>query len=239
MNGTAYVTGAERGLGLALTRELLALGYEVFAGSYHETHPELDALGAAPAARLHVLPLDVTDKQSVDAAAAKIAGVTRRLDLLINNAGLAIDRSNSILDPFFFEDMHAVMEVNAFGPLRVTKSVIELLRRSDRGVLVNISSIAASIASLTRTRQYAYTMSKVAMNMQSKLIRNHLGPEGLTVLAVHPGVMPTLILGDPEITKNAPVTTEESAKGIVALARREWAPDDHFFVDYQGNPIPW
>lgn len=239
MSRTAYVTGAERGLGLALVRELLQHEYAVFAGSFHETHPELDELAARHGGRLEVLPLDVTDQRSVDAAAERVAGRERRLDLLINNAGLALDRSKTMEEPFYWDDMHAVMEVNAFGPLRVTKSVIDYLRASDHAVLVNISSIAGSIASLTRTHQYAYTMSKAALNTQSKLIRNHFGPEGLTVLVVHPGAMPTLILGDPEITKNAPVTPEDSARGIVALTQRPWSPDDHMFVDYEGTPIPW
>ncbi|MFW5689190.1 MAG: SDR family NAD(P)-dependent oxidoreductase, partial [Spirochaetota bacterium] len=222
MERRAYVTGTERGLGLALTAELLERGYRVYAGAYHADHPELDELGERSGGRLRVLPLDVTDQDSVDAAAGAIAVDGGRLDLLINNAGLALDRSRTMEDPFYWDDMHAVMEVNAFGPLRVTRSVIDFLRASDRGVLVNISSIAGSIGSLTRTHQYAYTMSKAALNTQSKLIHNHFGPEGLTVLVVHPGAMPTLILGDPEVTRSAPVTTGESARGIVALAERTW-----------------
>ena len=239
MRKRAYVTGAERGLGLALTEELLTQGFVVFAGRYRNEQDDLAELGVRHSGSLHILELDVTNQDSVDAAARKIGETGEKLDLQINNAGLALDRSATMLDSFYWDDMHSVMEVNAFGPLRVTKSVIEYLRKSDHPVLVNISSIAGSTTSLTRTHQYAYTMSKSALNTQSKLIRNHFAGEGLTVLVIHPGAMPTLILGDPEVTRDAPVTTAESARGIVALARREWSADDPMFMDYLGNPIPW
>lgn len=239
MISTAYVTGADRGLGLALVEELLHHSYTVFAGSFLREHPELDGLASGNPGRLFVVPLDVTDGASVAAAAGSISAHTDHLNLLINNAGSAVDRSRTILDELYFEDMHAIMEINAFGPLRVTKSVLPLLLRSDRKLLINISSIAASVGTITRNTQYAYTMSKASLNMQSKLIKNHFGQDGLIVLAVHPGAMPTLILGDPEITKNAPVQPAESARGIVRLTERPWAPGDAMFVDYLGNPIPW
>jgi NAD(P)-dependent dehydrogenase (short-subunit alcohol dehydrogenase family) len=239
MNSIAYVTGADRGLGLALVAELLGNSWEVYAGSYLSEHADLDRLAAGAPALLHVLPLDVTDQHSVDAAAAAITSGARRLNLLINNAGTALDRSRTILDDLYFDDMHLIMEVNAFGPLRVTKSVLPLLLRGEPRTLINISSIAASIGTITRNTQYAYTMSKVALNMQSRLLRNHLGEKGLVVLAVHPGAMPTLILGDLEKTKNAPVKPEESARGIVALAQSYRGGDEPQFVDYLGNAIPW
>ncbi|HUZ18879.1 MAG TPA: SDR family NAD(P)-dependent oxidoreductase [Spirochaetia bacterium] len=235
----AYVTGADRGLGLALVAELLRHSYQVFAGSFLSEHPELDRLAQENPGRVHVLRLDVTDQKSVDAAAAAIAKTTDRLNLLINNAGTAVDRSRTILDELHFDDMHTIIEVNAFGPLRVTKSVVPLLLKADPKVLINISSVAASLGTITRSTQYPYTMSKVSLNMQSKLIKNHFGNDGLVVLAVHPGAMPTLILGDPEITKNAPVKPEDSARGIVALAERTWSEGDPMFLDYQGKPIPW
>jgi len=236
---TAYVTGADRGLGLALCAELLRNDYRVFAGSYLDARQELDRLAATHSEDLLVLPLDVASQRSVDEAAAKVAEATSSLNLLINNAGIAVERSKTLADDLYIEDMRTLMEVNTFGPLRVAKSVLNLLLAATPKTLINISSMAGSVANLTRINQYGYTMSKAALNMQSKLIRNHFGPEGLNVLAVHPGGMPTLILGDPEITKNAPVKPEESARGIVALAGRKWGADEHFFVDYQGSPIPW
>lgn len=239
MGRYAYVTGADRGLGLALAAELLAGSYEVFAGSYLPEQPDLLRLAERHPGRLHIIPLDVTSDQSAKEAAAAISARTDNLNLLINNAGTAVDRSKTIVDELFFDDMHAIFEVNTFGPLRVTRSVLPLLLRGEPRVLVNISSIAASLSTITRKHQYAYTMSKAALNMQSKLIRNHFGEEGLTVLAVHPGAMPTLILGDAEITKNAPVLPAESAKGIVRLATTPRGADDPMFVDYLGTPIAW
>lgn len=236
MDNIAYVTGADRGLGIALVQELLRRSYTVFAGSYLDAHGDLDNL-ASP--QLIVVPLDVTDDGSVNASARIIESSTDHLNLLVNNAGMAVDRSRTIQDTLYFDDMRRIMEVNAFGPLRVAKSVLHLLLRSERKTIVNISSIAGSIGTITRNTQYAYAMSKASLNMQSKLIRNHFGPDGLIVLVVHPGAMPTLILGDARITKDAPVATSESAVGILNLVDRDWAADDGFFVDHLGNPIPW
>lgn len=235
----AYVTGSERGLGLAIARELTQRGYRVFAGAFLAEHGELDSLAAAYPDQVRVVPLDVTSQDSVQSAAKAVRSAAGSLDLLVNNAGLAIDRSKTILEPLVFEDMLRIYEVNALGPLRVTQSVLDLLTRGNRGVLLNISSIAGSIEKLSRTTQYGYTMSKAAVNVQSKLIRNHLGPKGLTVLAVHPGAMPTLILGDPDITKKAPVSTERSARGIVDLSERDWPTEGPLFVDFEGTPLPW
>lgn len=239
MSSSVFVTGADRGLGLALVEELIARSYRVFAGGYLPDHPELDDLAAAHGGQLFVLPLDVTDDESTAQAARFIAERADSLDVLINNAGIAVDRSRTLLEPLYFDDMRRIMETNAFGALRVTKSVLDLLLRSERKVLVNVSSMAASIGTITRSTQYGYTMSKAAINMQSKLIRNHFADAGLHVIAVHPGAMPTLILGDPEITKNAPVQPAESARGIVNLIENPPEKDGPLFVDYLGEPIPF
>ncbi len=88
---------------------------------------------------------------------------TDYLHVLINNAGIARDRLGTIMDKSYFEDIRAMFETNTSGPLRVTQSVLDLLLRGEPKILVNISSLAESIGSVTRVNQYGYTMSKAAL----------------------------------------------------------------------------
>lgn len=235
----AYVTGADRGLGLGLVKVLLEHDYKVFAGSYMPDWHELKEVQAKYPDDLIVLPLDVTDDQSVSQAALTISTHTDHLNLLINNAGSARDRSGTILEPQYYDDIRRLYETNALGPLRVTQSVIHMLLKANDKTLVNISSIAGSVGSVTRIHQYGYTMSKSAINMQSKLIHNHFKEEGLRVFVIHPGWMRTHIFGDIQRMEKAPLEPIDSARSIVELIRTKQVEDDQIYMDYTGMPLPW
>lgn len=236
---TAYVTGAERGLGLALVKLLLERDYTVFAGYYLADLPALAALVKEYPDRLVTMSLDVTSEEQVLAAARTIRSRTDSLNLLINNAGSAIDRSGTILDELYFDDMRRLMEINAYGPLRVTQSVIDLLLKPEWKMLVNISSVAGSVGLLTRTGQYGYTMSKSALNMQTKIIYNHFHDQGLQVRAIHPGWMRSLLFGDLDRMKDAPLESIDSAQKIMDLIHTDKDPGTDFFMDYTGKILPW
>lgn len=235
----AYVTGADRGLGHGFVVELLQRGYEVYAGCYKPNEGELPETKSRYPAELTIVPLDVRDNDSVAGAAAAIRERTDELHLLINNAGQAIDRSGTILDPLYDEDVLRLYDVNAVGPLRVTHSVIPLLRRAERKTIVNISSVAGSVASVTRMHQYGYTMSKAALNMQTKLLHNHLAGEGFRVLAIHPGWMRSYLFEDIERMKDAPYEPRQSAKQIVDLIESGAGAEGSLYMDNEGNPLPW
>ena len=126
------------------------------------------------------------------------------------------------------------MNVNSFGPLRVVQQFQSLLEKGEGKLIINISLEAGSIADCRRENQFAYCMSKAALNMQSKILQNYLSPRGFKVLAVHPGWMRTN-MGRP----NAAISPDESAEGIFRLALREWNADDPIYMDYQGVPLPW
>lgn len=240
MKKTAYVTGADRGLGLALTQELLEQEYKVYAGSYMPDWHELKKLTEKYTDdQLKIIPLDVSDNKSVLNAAEEITADTNELNLVINNAGIAKDRSGTIYDEQYYDDILALYNVNTLGPLRVTQSILSLLLNAKDKTLVNISSIAGSVSGVTRVTQYGYTMSKTALNMQSKLIHNHLKDEGVKVLAIHPGAMKSYIFGDLSVTKNAPVTTNEAAESIVQLIHSKKTIDDSLYMDYKGETISW
>lgn len=234
---TVYVTGADRGLGLALTKALLEQGCRVFAGSFLPDWPELAEVKESAGERLTVLPLDVTNEESVNQAAETIRQQTAALDVVINNAGIYRDRSGTVLDELNFEDMQRIYNTNALGPLRVTHSVIQLLLQGSRKLLVNISSEAGSVSQCFRKSEFGYTMSKAALNMQSVLLSNHLKPMGVKVLAVHPGYVRSYMLG--KFNEEGTVEAKESAQGICQLIETQTDLDGPIYMDFRGKPMNW
>lgn len=233
MAETVFITGAGRGLGFSLAEKFLNEGWRVFAGK-HVTEERLRALGERFPQTLTVVPLDVTDEASVVQAARTVSELTDALDVLINNAAVYLEGARPALEDDAGAHWLRTFDVNTLGPLRVTRQFLPLLERGRRKLIINISSEAGSIADCWRDREYAYCMSKAALNMQSKILHNYLTPKGFKVLAIHPGWMRT-DMGGP----NADIDPGESAAGIFALVRREWSPDDPIYMDYQGRPMRW
>lgn len=234
---TAYVTGCDRGLGLALAKVLFAEGYKVFAGSYLTDWPELTEL-AEKEPNLRIVPVDIASDKSVAKAADIVAAETDRLDILINNAAIYRDRSEDILGDLYFEDMLNMYNTNTLGTLRVTQSVIRLLMNGEGKRIVNISSEAGSIADNWRKREYGYCMTKAAVNMQSAILQNHVKEFGIKVMCFHPGWVRSYMSG--KFNDQATVEAIDSAKGIVAQALK---PQDitelPTYIDYTGKPLPW
>lgn len=236
MKTGVLVTGADAGLGLSLVKRFLQGEFAVFAGVYR-SDAELHKLVSEYGDALALIPLDVAEMDSVRDAARQVAGRTKTLDIVINNAGIHLVKNPSqSLEQLDFENQQfqQTMEVNTFGPLRVVQQFQPLLENSERKLIINISSEAGSIADCRRENQFAYCMSKAALNMQSKILQNYLESRGFKVLAVHPGWMRTN-MGGP----NATISPDESAEGILQLALREWKADDPIYMDYRGVPLPW
>ncbi|GAE33970.1 SDR family oxidoreductase [Halalkalibacter akibai] len=237
MKKTVYITGADRGLGLALSKAFLESGFKVFAGRFMSDWAELDEVKKEFGDDLDILTLDVTDQSSVDQAAEYIKDQAGSLDILINNAAIFVDRSTDIFGEFNYEDMMNHYNVNALGPLRVSKSVVPLLMKGTSKILANISSEAASLADSWRVKEYGYCMSKSALNMQLTILQNQLSEHGIKVLAFHPGYVKTYIMGD--FNHEATIEASESAAGIMNEILKAPAINEHMYIDYQGNKINW
>lgn len=237
MKQTVYITGADRGLGLALSRVFLEDGYHVFAGRYLDDWTELNELQEKYKNSLQIVSLNVNDQQSVDDAAELIRDESGRLDILINNAAIFQDRSENIFGKFYYDDMRALYETNVFGPLRVSQSVLPLLMKGEGKMLANISSEAGSLADSWRKKEYGYSMTKAALNMQLTILQNQLAEFEIKVLALHPGYVKTYIMGD--FNHEATIEASESAEGIKKQILKFPPVDDHMFIDYQGNKMNW
>ena len=237
MEKTVYITGADRGLGFALAQKFLDEGYTVFAGRYFEEWKWLDDLKKEYPERLSIVELDLKKDSTVKKAKAEIEKKTDSLDILVNNAGIFASDVGDILGELNFEIMEEMYEVNSLGPLKVTHSVIDLLLAGEEKLLLNISSEAGSIEDCWREKEYGYAMSKSAVNMQSKIIQNHLQEKGLKVFAIHPGYLKTYMLG--EKNEEADIEPEESAAEIYKNFVENRDQFDEIYYDYQGQKLPW
>lgn len=222
----ALVTGANRGIGLELTRQLLESGYSVHA-TYRKTEGGLTEL-VHPLLHLH--QLDVRSDEAIAAVASVIDG---GLDLLINNAGIADGRWASVED-IDFEIVSEVMEVNAIAPVRVTRGLLPALERAGGGTVVMMTSLMASIADCHSGRSYAYRASKTALNMLTVAMKNELVDRNISLMLLHPGWVET-DMGGP----NAPLQPKESVEGILNRIHEQTLEMSGRFVQYDGAHLPW
>ena len=233
----AFVTGCDHGVGLALAEQLAGRGYAVAACRLNDQETQLDRLAERYPNQIVILPLNIASDESVAGAASQVPFPA--LDLLINNAGILGHMENGPEEDLDFALMQRVINVNAFGALRVTVALLPLLRKGVGKTVVNISSEAGSIRDCERTGWFGYCMSKAANNMQGTLIHNTLRREGGRVFQMHPGHVATYMRGHLDTT--ARITPEVSAAGILSTVLDQQHPMGNrpLYLDYQGKELPW
>ncbi len=236
---TAFVTGADRGLGFALCEGLLARGWRVLAGQNMPEWTGLAELENHDPDRLRVVPLDVRSSESAQAAAQAVAALTDHIDVLINNAGVNSPTSpRTIREPQDYAEMHRLYDVNAVGPVRVVEAFLPLMETSTLKRLCFVSSEAGSIGAAQRISWFGYTMSKAALNMATRILFNHLRPEGFTFRVYHPGWVRSYISGTKGV--EADLEPEEAAVPALGYFLDAEVDEDRLVLrDYQGQEWPW
>lgn len=244
MPSTALITGADRGLGLALSAGLLERGFRVFAGQHLADWPELSELAAGHAGALTIVPLDISSLDSAQAAARTVARHTDRLDLLVNNAGInALGREQKIAAGQDYDEMHRLYDVNALGSLRAVEAFLPLLQKSPLKRLCFVSSEAGSVGRARRQAWYAYCMSKAALNMGVKILFNDLRPQGYSFRLFHPGGINSYIGGSG--VKGSKSGREPAEAAVPALdyflgSLEKPADEDRLVMrDWRGEEWPW
>ncbi|WP_276355137.1 SDR family NAD(P)-dependent oxidoreductase [Cohnella caldifontis] len=243
MSKVACVTGADRGLGHALTVEMLQRGYTVYAGQYMPQWEALGKLSDEWPSRIRIVRLDISSEESVREAAGRIASEAGRLDILINNAGIIAesDKTSSVFGEIDYGQIQRMYAVNALGPLRMVQALSGLLMNGETKLVVNISSEAGQVGQAWREGWYGYCMSKSALNVQSNILHNELRRRGGKVLVVHPGWMKTYMGG--ELSEEGDLTAEEAASQIAAVIHRHSEDGTErahpLFVDYKGEEMAW
>jgi NAD(P)-dependent dehydrogenase (short-subunit alcohol dehydrogenase family) len=228
----ALVTGANRGIGREVARQLAERGYQVLlsARDGEQAAAAAGELSQATGASVTPLTLDVADAASIAAAAQSVHAEPGRLDVLVNNAGIGSDFGVSGLEPDF-EVMQRTLETNFYGAYRLTVALLDLLRRSAHPRIVNVSSGMGAVAEMGGWSP-GYRVSKAALNAMTRILSTELKAEGVLVNSACPGFVNS-DMGGP---MGAQKSVEDGAAGIVWLAS---LPDDGptggFFRD--GRPV--
>lgn len=236
---SALITGANKGIGFEIARQLGVNEYSVWLGCRDAERGQRAAAELRKAGiDAHALLLDVTSDISVAEAVSKFAKVSEHLDVLINNAGINIDRRRA--SETKINNMRNVYEVNAFGPVRVTLAFLKFLRKAEHARVVMMSSSLGSIAAVLdpTSETYdvnllSYNSSKAALNMITVMFAKDLHAEGIKVNAVNPG------FADTDLNQHhGHRSVEEAARIAVKLATiGENGPTAGFFHDGYFNDL--
>ncbi|NDJ55116.1 MAG: SDR family oxidoreductase [Chloroflexi bacterium] len=233
MTQIALITGANRGIGYQVCKQLAARGLEVILTSRDEKRgraavAELEGEGYSVAYH----QLDVSDETSIQALLEWIMQTYRRLDMLVNNAGVYPDEGVSVFN-VEAETVRSAFEINTLGPFMMCQALVPLMRQHNYGRVVNVSSGGGAICEGMGSYTFAYKMSKVGLNALTRVVASEVRGYNIKVNAMCPGWVRTE-MGGP----SAPRSVEQGADTAVWLATLpDDGPTDGFFRDRQ--PIAW
>lgn len=229
---SVLITGASRGLGLEFARQYLNDGWHVLATCRNPAGAEkLTRLAKNAGDNLAIVAIDVTKPESIRKAATQLGGSA--IDLLINCAGIT-GASGQRPGNIDYDSWAQVFDVNTMGPMRVLESFIDHIARSQRRLVVSITSGMGSLADNTSGGSIAYRSSKAALNMAMRSAAIDLAPRGISCLVVNPGWVKT-DMGGP----NATLTPQESVSAIRRMIATFGRKDTGKFYHYDGSEYPW
>jgi NAD(P)-dependent dehydrogenase (short-subunit alcohol dehydrogenase family) len=224
---TALVTGANRGIGLALCQRLDTDGHRVVAVCRHAS-PALDELGA-----ITIDGIDVADAASIDALPRLLHKASvDRVDIVINNAGVMARHALGELDAEGIDAMRWQFDVNAIGPVLVSRTLAPMI--PDGGKIGIVTSRMGSIADNTSGGYYGYRMSKAAVNIAGVSLARDLADRGIAVALLHPGYVRTDMTGGAGY-----IDVDEAAAGIVSVMDRLTKDNSGRFWHSNGEELPW
>lgn len=225
MPQTCLVTGANRGIGLEIARQLSSRGDTVIATARDpESASDLKALG------VRVEALDVENPKSVAAFAKRLKGTP--VDLLVHNAAMGV--AGPSVERVTAGDVESHFRVNALGPLQLTQALLPHLRAGERKLVVAISSGLGSIGDNSTGGWVAYRISKTALHQVMRTLSAELSKEGLSFVTISPGWVRTRMGG-----QDAPLSPEDSVRGVLKVVDRLTPKDTGKFFNERGREISW
>src|SRR5215813_161619 len=224
------IASANRGLGLEFVRQYAADDWRIFAACRNPDAAD-DLHKLARTRPVTVFPMDVTDPSSVRRAAADLNGES--IDVLLNSAGI-IGKPGQRTGNIDYESWEEVLNVNTLGPLRVTEAFVEHVARSERKLVVTISSGLGSLTDNTSGGSIPYRSSKAAVNMAMRSAAIDLAPRGIACVLVNPGWVKT-DMGGP----SAPLTPTQSVAALKRLIATLGLDQSGKFFNYDGREYRW
>jgi NAD(P)-dependent dehydrogenase (short-subunit alcohol dehydrogenase family) len=249
--GTALVTGSDRGVGLALTREFESRGWRVIATCRDPAKATELTNFAHDNPTVRVEKLDVSDDAAIDALVAKLKG--QPIDALVNNAGIAGSVEGQTLSKLDPDDFGRVLHVNSYAPLRVSAAFLELVAASKQRKIIGMSSGYGSLSSVEQIaaegypNAYYYAMSKAALNMGLREFAFEVAPRQVITVLLSPGAVDTDMQRDirtqmAKIGKpiTSPVLTPAQSAHSMVLTIEKLKPEQNGkFLTRDGTEIPW
>ena len=235
----ALITGANKGIGKEIARQLGMLGYTVVLTARDQNAgtkavEELIAAGCDA----HTVPLEVSSASDIANLAEYLEKKFGKLDVLVNNAGIAIEWDGN---PTNAEKVRRTLEINLVAPYAITEALVPLLSLSLDARIINHSSQLGSIDAAENMWQYisgfmtvGYSTSKAGLNMLTQIQSKTLEAKGIAVAAAHPGWVKTDLGSDA-----APMEVEEGASTVVSLVTMAREQFPHGLLVHKGERIPW
>jgi NAD(P)-dependent dehydrogenase (short-subunit alcohol dehydrogenase family) len=233
---TALVTGANRGIGLAITRYYADRGWKVIATARKPGEAtDLNAIAKASDGRVVVEQLDVMDRDAIAALAARYKG--RPIDHIMNNAGVTGGGQNQNFGRMQYELFDEVFKVNVVAPLKIAEDFLPNLELGQEKKFAIVSSSQGSIGGTNRPGLYIYRSSKAAVNMIGRNLALQLKPKKIAVALINPGPVDTdMMKGLPKSFLRA---TDDAARDLVQITDAANLENTGTFWDFSGTVIPW
>jgi NAD(P)-dependent dehydrogenase (short-subunit alcohol dehydrogenase family) len=225
---STVITGANRGIGLEFARQFGRDGWRVFAAC---REPKRASALKILKGDVRVHRLDIGDFAAIDAFARELKG--QAIDVLINNAGV-YGAGPQTLDSLDYEDWAEVFRIDCMAQIRMSAAFLDHVAKSERKVIVAITSSMGSIDDNTSGGSYVYRSAKAALNAAVKSLAVDLAPRGITAAVMHPGWVQTDMGGS-----GALITAEESVTGMRRVIERLTPKDGGKFWRYDGKEMLW
>jgi len=229
---TVLITGANRGIGLEFTKQLLERGNRVYACCRRPDSAVALKDLAARHLELIILEQDVQRDGDIQRVARQVQEKHSALDMLINNAGVMPEHRS--LDQIPRAELQHTLDVNTVSPLMMVQACLKLLASAQRPIVLNISSQRGALGLRQPTNRYAYCTSKAALNMATKILAEDLQEIGGIVLAIHPGWVQT-DMGGP----NGDLTPEVSVREMLAFLETVTPAHNGGFYRWDGKEHVW
>ncbi len=231
-NSTILITGANRGIGLELTRQFSASGWRVLACCRNpESATDLNRFAVDNPA-VEVYTLDVTDYEQLAGLSLQLKN--KKIDILLSNAGIYGSRAMGVFGQVDAETWRQVFEINTIAPLMLAQAFVEQVAASEQKLIAIISSKVGSIEDNSSGGSYIYRSSKTAVNQVMKSLSIDLVGRGISTLSMHPGWVKTDMGGS-----EADIFPAESVAGLKQILTGASLAENGMFFNYDGSVIPW
>lgn len=229
---TVLITGANRGLGLEFCRQYAEAGWRVIAACRNPSNATQLELLSERHQNVRIESLDVANFSEIDALSTRLANES--IDILLNNAGIYPDNQEHSFGQLDYPAWLEAFTINSIAPVKLAEALLPHIQRSQKKLIVSISSLMGSMADNHSGGSLLYRSSKASLNAAMKSLSIDLFAQSIGVLILHPGWVLTDMGG-----KNALIDVKESVTGMRSQIENFTLAQSGSFLKYDGSTLPW